>query len=265
MEKSRGRRTKPCVTPTDRGRVYEIPSGQYLRELRGHLNVVYDLCWSRDDHHLLSSSSDGTVRLWRIGNEASAALKVLPHPSFVYTAKFHPMSDHLAVTGCYDAVIRVWNVKVKEINGQLLQEFDGHKSFINSLCFDAEDALSALAVTDPETLQPASQGPSLNDGTSLAHCGAVESVSQTSDFDSDSSISMTPTPTPPKWTQTPPPCQGGGVVSQTSNFDDSISMTPTPPKWIPTPPKWTPTPRRRLHSLDLTPSSTQPMNASKTV
>ncbi|XP_077145426.1 jouberin isoform X4 [Ranitomeya variabilis] len=118
--------------------LYEIPSGQYLRELHGHLNVVYDLCWSRDDHHLLSSSSDGTVRLWRIGNEASAALKVLPHPSFVYTAKFHPMSDHLAVTGCYDAVIRVWNVKVKEINGQLLQEFDGHKSFINSLCFDAE-------------------------------------------------------------------------------------------------------------------------------
>ncbi|XP_073527390.1 jouberin isoform X2 [Phyllobates terribilis] len=118
--------------------LYEIPSGQYLRELHGHLNVVYDLCWSRDDHHLLSASSDGTVRLWRIGNEASSALKVLPHPSFVYTAKFHPMSDHLAVTGCYDAVIRVWNMKVKEINGQLLQEFDGHKSFINSLCFDAE-------------------------------------------------------------------------------------------------------------------------------
>ncbi|XP_073431961.1 jouberin isoform X2 [Dendrobates tinctorius] len=118
--------------------LYEIPSGQYLRELHGHLNVVYDLCWSTDDHHLLSASSDGTVRLWRIGNEASSALKVLPHPSFVYTAKFHPMSDHLAVTGCYDGVIRVWNVKVKEINGQLLQEFDGHKSFINSLCFDAE-------------------------------------------------------------------------------------------------------------------------------
>ncbi|KAM4043296.1 jouberin isoform 2-T2 [Anomaloglossus baeobatrachus] len=118
--------------------LYEIPSGQYLRELHGHLNVVYDLCWSSDDHHLLSASSDSTVRLWRIGNEVSSALKVLPHPSFVYAAKFHPMSDHLAVTGCYDAVIRVWNVNVKEINGQLLQEFDGHKSFINSLCFDAE-------------------------------------------------------------------------------------------------------------------------------
>ncbi|XP_063773447.1 jouberin isoform X2 [Pseudophryne corroboree] len=118
--------------------LYEIPSGQYLRELHGHLSSVYDLCWSKDDEHLLSASSDCTVRLWRIGNGSSSASKVLPHPSFVYTAKLHPMSDYLAVTGCYDAVIRVWNVKVKEINGQLVQEFDGHKSFINSLCFDAD-------------------------------------------------------------------------------------------------------------------------------
>ncbi|XP_018412431.1 PREDICTED: jouberin, partial [Nanorana parkeri] len=118
--------------------LYEIPSGHYLRELHGHLNVVYDLCWSSNDQHLLSASSDATVRLWRVAKEVSSAIKVLPHPSFVYTSKFHPMSDDLVVTGCYDAVIRVWNVKVKEINGQLLQEFEGHKSFINTLCFDVE-------------------------------------------------------------------------------------------------------------------------------
>ncbi|XP_068087723.1 jouberin isoform X2 [Hyperolius riggenbachi] len=117
---------------------YEIPSGQYIRELLGHLNVVYDLCWSSNDQLLLSASSDATVRLWRATVEAVSAVKVLPHPTFVYTAKFHPLSDGLVVTGCYDSVIRVWNVKVKEINGQLLQEFDGHKSFINTLCFDAE-------------------------------------------------------------------------------------------------------------------------------
>ncbi|XP_073483425.1 jouberin isoform X1 [Aquarana catesbeiana] len=118
--------------------LYEIPTGHYLRELHGHLNVVYDLCWSSNDQNVLSASSDATVRLWRVAMEASSAIKVLPHPAFVYTSKFHPMSDDLVVTGCYDAVIRVWNVKVKEINGQLLQEFEGHKSFINTLCFDAE-------------------------------------------------------------------------------------------------------------------------------
>ncbi|XP_002935854.3 jouberin isoform X2 [Xenopus tropicalis] len=118
--------------------LYEIPSGECLGELHGHLNVVYDLCWSRNDQHLLTASSDATVRLWKIENEASSALKVLPHPSFVYTAKFHPKANSFVVTGCYDAVIRVWNVNVKESNGQLLQEFDGHNSFINTLCFDIE-------------------------------------------------------------------------------------------------------------------------------
>lgn len=46
--------------------VYEIPSGQFLREFYGHLNIVYDLCWSKDNQYLLTASSDGTVRsVWQ--------------------------------------------------------------------------------------------------------------------------------------------------------------------------------------------------------
>ncbi|KAM6467128.1 jouberin isoform 2-T3 [Liasis olivaceus] len=118
--------------------LYEIPSGCYLREFYGHLNIVYDLCWSKDNQHLLTASSDGTARMWKIEAQATSATKVFPHPSFVYAAKFHPVAEYLIVTGCYDSVIRVWNAKVNEIHGQLLQEFDGHKGFINTLCFDAE-------------------------------------------------------------------------------------------------------------------------------
>ncbi|NWH27414.1 AHI1 protein, partial [Grus americana] len=118
--------------------LYEIPSGEFLREFYGHLNIVYDLCWSKDNQYLLTASSDGTVRMWKIEMQAASAVRVFPHPSFVYTAKYHPIADSLVVTGCYDSVIRIWNANVKEINGQLLQELDGHKSFINTLCFDAE-------------------------------------------------------------------------------------------------------------------------------
>ncbi|XP_053144451.1 jouberin isoform X2 [Hemicordylus capensis] len=118
--------------------LYEIPSGQYLREFYGHLNIVYDICWSKDNQHLLTASSDGTARMWKIEAQVTSAMKVFPHPSFVYTAKYHPVVGYIVVTGCYDSVIRVWNAKVKEIHGQLLQEFDGHRSFINTLCFDVE-------------------------------------------------------------------------------------------------------------------------------
>ncbi|XP_008112735.2 jouberin isoform X1 [Anolis carolinensis] len=118
--------------------LYEIPSGQYLQEFFGHLNIVYDICWSKDNQHLLTASSDGTARMWKLEIQITSAMKVFPHPSFVYAAKYHPTAEYIIVTGCYDAVIRVWNAEVKEIHGQLLQEFDGHRGFVNTLCFDAE-------------------------------------------------------------------------------------------------------------------------------
>ncbi|KAJ1154756.1 hypothetical protein NDU88_007499 [Pleurodeles waltl] len=116
--------------------LYEIPSGQYLQELHGHLNIVYDICWSTDNQNLLTASSDGTARMWKIEPQTTSTLKVFPHPAFVYTAKYHPVAEYLVVTGCYDSVVRIWNVMAKEIHGQLLQELDGHKSFINTLSFD---------------------------------------------------------------------------------------------------------------------------------
>ncbi|KAI1895771.1 hypothetical protein AGOR_G00110200 [Albula goreensis] len=118
--------------------VYEIPSGTVLAAFNGHLSIVYDLCWSRDNNMLLSASSDGTVRMWNVERVERIARKVLPHPCFVYCAQYHPSAQNLVVTGGFDCLIRVWDVDVRDVNGQLLQELEGHKGFINALCFDAE-------------------------------------------------------------------------------------------------------------------------------
>ncbi|XP_054913165.1 jouberin isoform X2 [Poeciliopsis prolifica] len=118
--------------------VYEIPSGIVLAAFNGHLKIVYDLCWSNDDRVLLSASSDGTVREWDVERLLENAQKVLPHPSFVYCAQYHPGAQNLVVTGSYDCLIRVWRLDVDDVNGQMLQEFEAHKSFVNSVCFDFE-------------------------------------------------------------------------------------------------------------------------------
>ncbi|XP_058422206.1 jouberin isoform X4 [Diceros bicornis minor] len=118
--------------------LYEIPSGRFMRELRGHLNIIYDLCWSKDDRYVLTASSDGTARIWKNEINNTNTFRVLPHPSFVYTAKFHPAVKELVVTGCYDSVIRIWKVDMREDAAILIRQFDTHKSFINSLCFDFE-------------------------------------------------------------------------------------------------------------------------------
>ncbi|XP_028294336.1 jouberin isoform X2 [Gouania willdenowi] len=118
--------------------VYEIPSGKVLAAFSGHFKIVYDLCWSSDDRSLLSASSDGTVREWNVERLTSTAQKVLPHPCFVYCAQYHPTAQNLVVTGGYDSLVRVWRLDVGDVNGQLLQGFEGHGSFVNNVCFDCE-------------------------------------------------------------------------------------------------------------------------------
>ncbi|CAG08495.1 unnamed protein product, partial [Tetraodon nigroviridis] len=118
--------------------VYEIPSGQLLAAFGGHFKVIYDLCWSSDDHRLLSASSDGTVKEWNVEKLRGPVQKVLSHPSFVYCAQYHPAAQNLVLSGSYDATVRVWRVDVDEVNGQLLLEFEGHSGFINTICFDVD-------------------------------------------------------------------------------------------------------------------------------
>lgn len=78
------------------------------------------------------------LREWNVEKLLENAQKVLPHPSFVYCAQYHPGAQNLVVTGSYDCLIRVWRLDVDDVNGQMLQEFETHKSFINSVCFDFE-------------------------------------------------------------------------------------------------------------------------------
>lgn len=40
----------------------QVPSFELRGKLKGHFGLVYDLCWSKRDTHLLSASSDGTAR-----------------------------------------------------------------------------------------------------------------------------------------------------------------------------------------------------------
>lgn len=92
-----------------------------------------NFCLSEAIYNFLSFS-----RIWKNEINNTSTFRVLPHPSFVYTAKFHPAVKDLVVTGCYDSVIRVWKVDMREDPAILIRQFDTHRSFINSLCFDIE-------------------------------------------------------------------------------------------------------------------------------
>ncbi|KAG8510881.1 Jouberin, partial [Galemys pyrenaicus] len=93
--------------------------------------ILAAACASRDGYPVI-------CKIWKNEINNTNTFRVLPHPSFVYTAKFHPALKELVVTGCYDSVIRIWKVDMREDPAILIRQFDTHKSFINSLCFDIE-------------------------------------------------------------------------------------------------------------------------------
>ncbi|XP_028789843.1 WD repeat-containing protein 44-like [Neltuma alba] len=78
-----------------------------LHEFHGHEGEVLDLCWS-NNNHLLSSSVDKTVRLWRVGYDH--CLKVFPHYNYVTCIQFNPLDDNYFISGSIDGKVRIWAI-----------------------------------------------------------------------------------------------------------------------------------------------------------
>ncbi|KAL6449343.1 hypothetical protein ACFW04_000746 [Cataglyphis niger] len=116
--------------------IYEIETGKIHVRFLGHKTFVYSLNWSSDDYHLLSASADQTARIWDIRNQIVQHIEMLPHPSYVYCAKYAPDKMMIIATGCYDGVARIWvNEKKRSTKQELSQELEGHEGFVNSMVF----------------------------------------------------------------------------------------------------------------------------------
>ncbi|XP_062185095.1 uncharacterized protein LOC133888763 isoform X2 [Phragmites australis] len=91
------------VIPTTVFQISEEP----LHEFHGHLGDVLDLSWSKN-RHLLSASTDKTVRLWEIGS--TNCITVFPHSNFVTCVQFNPANENRFISGSIDGKIRVWDI-----------------------------------------------------------------------------------------------------------------------------------------------------------
>ncbi len=76
--------------------------------LRGHSQTVYGLSWAPEQQHLLSSSGDGTVRLWDVAVQRNLCVYRAPTDVPVWDVAFAPVG-HYFVSGSYDRVARVWS------------------------------------------------------------------------------------------------------------------------------------------------------------
>ncbi|KAI8922582.1 WD40-repeat-containing domain protein, partial [Powellomyces hirtus] len=126
-------------------KIYRVLTGERVAVLEGHQNLIYSVMWLNDDAGLVSTSSDGSARIWNVdqsGRLMNAFVTVLQHPAYAYTADIHPLASEprLIVTGCYDAKIRIWPIVPGKKSIKPMQILSGHDSNVNSVVFDKDGA-----------------------------------------------------------------------------------------------------------------------------
>lgn len=77
------------------------------RVFEGHTSDVVDIAWSRSNF-ILTASLDKTVCLWLVSRHEM--MKCFRHPDIVTCVDFHPIHDHLFISGSFDCKLRLWEI-----------------------------------------------------------------------------------------------------------------------------------------------------------
>ncbi|XP_054839572.1 transcription initiation factor TFIID subunit 5 [Eublepharis macularius] len=169
-------------------RIMDEKTASELKILYGHSGPVYGTSFSPDRNYLLSSSEDGTIRLWSLLT-FSCLVGYKGHNYPVWDTQFSPygyyfvsgghdrvarlwatdhyqplriFAGHLAdvtctrfhpnsnyvATGSADRTVRLWDV----LNGNCVRIFTGHKGPVHSLAFSPNGRFLATGATDGRVL-----------------------------------------------------------------------------------------------------------------
>ena len=85
-------------------------SGPAMRIFKGHSDEVTCSGFSLDKVHVLSGSNDQTARFWDLAS-GSSIRTLRGHSDYVKTLTAHPTNGDLWVTGAYDHMVKLWDVR----------------------------------------------------------------------------------------------------------------------------------------------------------
>lgn len=118
--------------------VYKVISGDLVCSFDGHLRLIYDISWKMNDEKIVTASADSTARIWDLKSNSPNKQHILMHPSYVYVAKWMPNGENLVCTGCFDHLIRIWDL-IDEY--ECIQEISEHYGFISAICFNTTGSI----------------------------------------------------------------------------------------------------------------------------
>ncbi|XP_062982708.1 chromatin assembly factor 1 subunit B isoform X2 [Elgaria multicarinata webbii] len=127
-----------------------------IKTLRGHLEDVYDICWTPDGNYMASASVDNTAIMWDVCKGQKVSI-FNEHKSYVQGVTWDPVGQYIATLSC-DRVLRVYNTQTKrvafnvtkmpsgggsegEVKSYRMFHDDSMKSFFRRLTFTPDGSL----------------------------------------------------------------------------------------------------------------------------
>lgn len=88
----------------------EEKSTKPLAILQEHKNEVYSIDWGEqwNNHHILSASWDGSMKLWD-SNRLNSLTTFAGHSDLIYCAKFSPLLANIFASVSTDGLLNLWN------------------------------------------------------------------------------------------------------------------------------------------------------------
>ncbi|KAJ6548688.1 hypothetical protein B0H19DRAFT_1299610, partial [Mycena capillaripes] len=102
--------------------------------LSKHMGVVRSVAFSPDGNHIVSGSSDQTVRIWDAHTGAAVGEPLEGHTRSVRSVAFSPDGNHI-VSGSNDRTVRIWDAHTGAAVGEPLE---GHTHYVQSVAFSPD-------------------------------------------------------------------------------------------------------------------------------
>ncbi len=103
--------------------IWNLNTHEAIRVISGHQSAVTDVEFSPDGNNLLTSSRDGTARIWDIKNTRKLPIVLDDHQDWVMTAAYNRDGSQI-ITGSKDNFIRIWQVNPSNLAERICELVD---------------------------------------------------------------------------------------------------------------------------------------------
>jgi WD40 repeat protein len=123
-------------------KVFEVPSGKFVKSFEGHTHHVMGVGWTPDGKRLISGSADNIVKVWDF--DKGEKIRDMPGHQKQITALMMVGKTPQFLTVSGDATARLWNAD----NGATIRQFSGAGDFLYAVGVSSDGAVVATGCED---------------------------------------------------------------------------------------------------------------------